>query len=244
MKAFFLLLLGMFVILPEMVFGQEERMDSVVVAPADSTVADILHSADSVSESVVDMQKIKPAFKPNSTKAILLALIPGLGQIYNQKYWKLPIVYGGLMGCIYAITWNNRYLKEYSTAYKDIVYDSQMITTNNSLPEDEQREITADDLSSSWQDLLSAGSDPMDYVQNSQFQERIKNRKDSFRRFRDMSIIIAVGVYAISIIDAYVDAQLFDFDITPDLTMRIEPVVSPQTSASSGLYGLNCSFKF
>lgn len=244
MKAFFLLLLGMFVILPEMVFSQEERMDSVVVAPADSTVADILHSADSVSESVVDMQKIKPAFKPNSTKAILLALIPGLGQIYNQKYWKLPIVYGGLMGCIYAITWNNRYLKEYSTAYKDIVYDSQMITTNNSLPEDEQREITADDLSSSWQDLLSAGSDPMDYVQNSQFQERIKNRKDSFRRFRDMSIIIAVGVYAISIIDAYVDAQLFDFDITPDLTMRIEPVVSPQTSASSGLYGLNCSFKF
>ncbi len=244
MKAFFLLLLGMFVILPEMVFGQEERMDSVVVAPADSTVAEILHSADSVSESVVDMQKIKPAFKPNSTKAILLALIPGLGQIYNQKYWKLPIVYGGLMGCIYAITWNNRYLKEYSTAYKDIVYDSQMITTNNSLPEDEQREITADDLSSSWQDLLSAGSDPMDYVQNSQFQERIKNRKDSFRRFRDMSIIIAVGVYAISIIDAYVDAQLFDFDITPDLTMRIEPVVSPQTSASSGLYGLNCSFKF
>lgn len=244
MKTFFLLLLGLSFVFPALLYAQEEKKDSVVVVPADSTVAEVLRSADSVSASVTDMQKVKPAFKPNSTKAILLALIPGLGQIYNQKYWKLPIVYGGLMGCVYAITWNNRYLKEYSTAYRDIVYDSQMITTNNSLPEDERREITVEDLSSSWQDLLSIGSDPMDYVQNSQFQERIKNRKDSFRRFRDLSIIIAVGVYAISIIDAYVDAQLFDFDITPDLTMRIEPVVSPQTSASSGVYGLNCSFKF
>ena len=44
----------------------------------------------------------------------------GLGQIYNRKYWKLPLVYGAFMGCMYAITWNNKNYKDYSTAYFDI----------------------------------------------------------------------------------------------------------------------------
>ena len=247
MKTPILLLLMLLMAFSVPGYAQTERRiaqqaDTVAVEPADSTVAAALHSADSAA--VADLKKIKPAFKPNPTKAVLLALIPGMGQIYNQKYWKLPIVYGGLMGCMYAVTWNNRNLKEYTTAYRDIMNDSQMITNNNRLPEGERKEITVADLSTSWQDLLSAGSDPMEYVQDSQFQERIKTRKDSFRRFRDMSILITVGVYALSIIDAYVDAQLFDFDITPDLSMRVEPVVSPQTPASSALYGVNCSLRF
>ena len=241
MRASFLLLLALLLVVVP-VKAQLEKADTTVVAPADSTVTAVLHAADSAA--MADMKKIKPAFKPNPTKAVLLALVPGLGQIYNQKYWKLPIVYGGLMGCVYAITWNNRNLKEYTTAYRDIMMDSQKITNNNRLPEGERQEITAADLSTSWQDLLSAGADPMDYVQDSQFQERIKYKKDSFRRYRDMSILITVGVYALSIIDAYVDAQLFDFDISPDLSMRVEPVVSPQTSVSSAMYGLNCSLKF
>lgn len=241
MRASFLLLLALLLVVVP-VKAQLEKADTTVVAPADSTVTAVLHAADSAATA--DMKKIKPAFKPNPTKAVLLALVPGLGQIYNQKYWKLPIVYGGLMGCVYAITWNNRNLKEYTTAYRDIMMDSQKITNNNRLPEGERQEITAADLSTSWQDLLSAGADPMDYVQDSQFQERIKYKKDSFRRYRDMSILITVGVYALSIIDAYVDAQLFDFDISTDLSMRVEPVVSPQTSVSSAMYGLNCSLKF
>lgn len=62
----------------------------------------------------------KKVFIPNPTKATWLALvIPGGGQIYNRKYWKLPIIYGGFAGCAYALTWNGKMYKDYMQAYKD-----------------------------------------------------------------------------------------------------------------------------
>ena len=179
--------------------------DSVEVAAPDSTVQAVLMAADSVGVPEV---KMKLAFKPNPTKAVLFALVPGLGQIYNRKYWKLPIVYGGLMGCMYA-------------------------AKNLENP---------DAWSKSWQDLTSMA--PEDAINNSNFKDQLKRQKDYFRRYRDLSIIITVGVYALSIVDAYVDAQLFDFDISPDLSLHLEPVVSPKTSVTPRTYGLNCSLKF
>lgn len=201
-------------------------VDTTVVMPPDSTVTAVLLEADSVGVPPV---KMNLAFKPNPTKAVLLALIPGGGQIYNRKYWKLPIVYGAFMGCLYAVTWNNRSYQEYAEAYKDIVYDYE-----NKIPEK--------DWHQSWQEITNTPAE--DLIDNTRFHEQLKSRKDYYRRYRDLSIIITVGVYALSIIDAYVDAQLFDFDISPDLSMRLEPVVTPKTSYSSSTYGLNCSIKF
>lgn len=201
--------------------------DSVTTVAPDSTVQAVLAAGDSVGVPEV---KMKLAFKPNPTRAVLYALVPGLGQIYNRKYWKLPIVYGGLMGCMYAITWNNKNYQDYSEAYKDIMYDAAKNPDN------------PDAWHSSWQELTSR--DPASLIKDSSFKEQLKNRKDYYRRYRDLSIIITVGVYALSIVDAYVDAQLFDFDITPDLSMRVEPVVTPKTSFSSTTCGLNCSIKF
>lgn len=86
--------------------------------------------------------------------------------------------------------------------------------------------------------------DPADAIKDSNFKDRIKRQKDYFRRYRDLSIIITAGVYALTLIDAYVDAQLFNFDISPDLSMRVEPVVTPKTSVTPRSYGLNCSLKF
>lgn len=200
--------------------------DTTVVMPPDSTVTAVLLEADSIGVPPV---KMNLAFKPNPTKAVLLALIPGGGQIYNRKYWKLPIVYGAFMGCLYAVTWNNRSYQEYAEAYKDIVYDYE-----NKIPEK--------DWHQSWQEITNTPAE--DLIDNTRFHEQLKSRKDYYRRYRDLSIIITVGVYALSIIDAYVDAQLFDFDISPDLSMRLEPVVTPKTSYSSSTYGLNCSIKF
>ena len=78
------------------------------------------------------------AFSPNPTKAVLFsAVFPGLGQVYNRKYWKLPIVYGGFMGCAYAISFNSRYYKDYSNAYLDFT--------------------DGDPNTNSWQDLLPYG---------------------------------------------------------------------------------------
>lgn len=201
---------------------------SRIEAAADSTVRSVMLAADSLSKPA----QIKMEFKPDPKKAVLMALVPGLGQIYNRKFWKLPIVYGGLMGCMYAVTWNNRNYQDYSTAYKDIMMDA------------EEPNRPVEEFHTSWQDFLGVGYDPKEWVTNTNFQTQLKNRKDYYRRYRDLSIIITVGVYALSIIDAYVDAQLFDFDISPDLSMHWEPSVTPQTAYSSRSYGLNCSIKF
>lgn len=201
---------------------------SRIEAAADSTVRSVMLAADSLPKPA----QIKMEFKPDPKKAVLMALIPGLGQIYNRKFWKLPIVYGGLMGCMYAVTWNNRNYQDYSTAYKDIMMDA------------EEPNRPVEEFHTSWQDFLGVGYDPKEWVTNTNFQTQLKNRKDYYRRYRDLSIIITVGVYALSIIDAYVDAQLFDFDISPDLSMHWEPSVTPQTAYSSRSYGLNCSIKF
>ena len=201
---------------------------SRIEAAADSTVRSVMLAADSLPKPA----QIKMEFKPDPKKAVLMALVPGLGQIYNRKFWKLPIVYGGLMGCMYAVTWNNRNYQDYSTAYKNIMMDA------------EEPNRPVEEFHTSWQDFLGVGYDPKEWVTNTNFQTQLKNRKDYYRRYRDLSIIITVGVYALSIIDAYVDAQLFDFDISPDLSMHWEPSVTPQTAYSSRSYGLNCSIKF
>ena len=201
---------------------------SRIEAAADLTVRSVMLAADSLPKPA----QIKMEFKPDPKKAVLMALVPGLGQIYNRKFWKLPIVYGGLMGCMYAVTWNNRNYQDYSTAYKDIMIDA------------EEPNRPVEEFHTSLQDFLGIGYDPKEWVTNTNFQTQLKNRKDYYRRYRDLSIIITVGVYALSIIDAYVDAQLFDFDISPDLSMHWEPSVTPQTAYSSRSYGLNCSIKF
>ena len=160
---------------------------------------------------------------PNPTKATWLALvIPGGGQIYNRKYWKLPIIYGGFAGCAYALTWNGKMYKDYSQAYKDAMNGNMQ--------------------SSSITDLLPPGYT----ISESQLKELLRKRKDTYRRYRDLSIFAFIGVYLISVIDAYVDAELSNFDITPDLSMRVEPTVinNQMIGSSNRSVGVQCSFRF
>ena len=76
-------------------------------------------------------------------------------------------------------------------------------------------------------------------VSQTQIVETLRKRKDTYRRYRDLSIFAFIGVYLISVIDAYVDAELSNFDITPDLSMRIEPAVinNPYSSGTSNKSG-------
>lgn len=233
MRNLFVFLLAVMLFTPMFVKAQSERVllsDTTYIKEdlPDPLVQSVVMAGDSVANSAM---KMKMAFKPSPTKAVLFALIPGMGQLYNRKYWKLPIVYGAFMGCMYAVTWNNRQYQDYSEAYKDIVFDAN--PENNANPEDWHK---------SWQNM--SGRDPAVLIKDANFQNTLKNRKDYYRRYRDLSLIITAGVYALSIIDAYVDAQLFDFDITPNLSMRVEPVVTPKTNFSSTTCGLNCSIKF
>jgi len=76
------------------------------------------------------LSRQKPVFIPNSGRATWLATVfPGGGQIYNRKYWKLPIIYGGLIACTYALSFNNKYYKDYSQAYMDLVDNNSKTTS-------------------------------------------------------------------------------------------------------------------
>ena len=86
------------------------------------------------STRVVKAPRDWSTWKPNPQRALWLALVlPGAGQIYNRKYWKLPIFYGGFMGCIYALSWNNMMYKDYSQAYLDIMDDDPNTASYNNI---------------------------------------------------------------------------------------------------------------
>lgn len=204
------------------------------IATADSIAAENkkklleMTSAPVLKESEVPADSLKKEIDqkiwvPNPTKATWLALvIPGGGQIYNRKYWKLPIFYGGFAGCAYALTWNSKMYKDYSTAYKDAMNGNMQ--------------------SSSITDLLPPGYK----ISETQLKELLRKRKDTYRRYRDLSIFAFIGVYLLSVIDAYVDAELSNFDITPDLSMKVEPAIinSQMTGSSNRNVGVQCSFRF
>ena len=161
---------------------------------------------------------------PNPKRALWLAIvIPGAGQIYNRKYWKLPIVYGGFVGCAYAMRWNNQMYRDYSQAYLDIMDD--------------------DPNTRGYMEMLPPRYDISGREEH--FKSIFKRKKDFYRRNRDLSIFCFAGVYLLSVIDAYVDAQLSVFDITPDLSLRIEPaVIETPGTKKNGAYGVGCSFNF
>lgn len=170
------------------------------------------------------IKKHKPLFIPNSTRATWLAAVfPGAGQIYNKKYWKLPIIYGGFVACAYALSWNSKYYKEYSQAYLDIMSGDKTRTSYlNFLP----KNYTVDSSNLSW------------------LQTVFQKKKNIYRKYRDMSIFAFIGVYLVSVIDAYVDAELSTVDITPDISMHIEPATFNDINQNKKAVGLQCSIKF
>lgn len=164
-------------------------------------------SAEEVSADAVE----KLFWKPDPVKAVWMGtLFPGLGQIYNRSYWKLPIVYGGLMGCTYAIMYTNNQYLSYKEAYRSIYYDIQHSSVSNS-PEKPYIAILPDGYTIDRMGGVSA------------YQKRLYDWQNTTRRYRDLSIAATVIVYALTLVDAYVDAQLFDFDISPDLSLNVQP---------------------
>ena len=169
---------------------------------------DTTSSSDEHPRYYIDLTK-----KPDAIKAVWLgAIFPGAGQMYNKSYWKLPIVYGAFMGCGYAISWTNNRYTNYKTAYLDLYNDIQAGTVS-------------EDASKSYIAVLPNGYDLSRVGGASTWQTTLNNRKSLYRRYRDYSILAAVVVYALSLVDAYVDAQLFDYDISPDLTLNVEPQI-------------------
>lgn len=183
-------------------FGQELDIDST-----------------KISEVPVNAEKVHSPKRAT----IYSAILPGLGQAYNKKYWKIPIIYAGFGTIGYFIGWNNGYYKTYKLAYSDLTDD--------------------DDATDSYLDLEATQYYDLDNSTDyNNFKSGLSKQQDYYRRNRDLLIISIVGFYGLNLIDASVDAHLFDFDISEDLSMNWQPSV--HTFEKQLVYGVSCNFNF
>lgn len=193
-------------------------------------VIDLSDSQLFMTEEVIATAAVD-SFMPDPVHTIWLgAVIPGYGQIMNRKYWKLPIVYGGFLGCFYAINWNSKQYISYKNAYLDITDDDA--TTNSHL------------------EIIPPGFTMDSYGGQSAYTNLLKSAMDKSRYNRDLSIIVSVAYYGLTLIDAFVDAHLYDFDVSTDLSLKLRPTIITDRlartyySKSSLSYGITACLKF
>ncbi len=156
-------------------------------------------------------------------KATTLSMIcPGAGQVYNKSYWRVPIVVGLFATTLYVYDWNNRGYQRFSTAYK-LTLDYE----NN--PDD-----------------YPNGS--LDEFGGAYSASYLKSLRSSYRRNRDLSIILTGVAYLFQVLDAHVDAHLKDFDVSDDLSFNVDPMInysySADTNTTNPVYGFNLNFRF
>jgi hypothetical protein len=174
----------------------------------------------------------KTRFKAEPLRATMLAVsFPGFGQIYNRKYWKIPLVYAGFGGLIYSVKFNSSNYTMYMKAYQDFT---------DAIPE-----------TKSYQVLIKADPkeyDPVLYPESykpanaAYYKDGMLRMVDYYKRYRDLSYIGIAGWYLISILDANVDASLFNYDVSDNLDIAIFPVQVQLPGGFMGA-GLNVGLK-
>ncbi len=204
-----------------------ETPEAIAVEEGDSVFMELLPAEKSAQKKASEYDvwvERTTDFNPDPTRAVWMsALFPGLGQIYTRRYWKLPIIIGGYMGLAYATSWNNNMLTDYTRAYRDIM-DNDPSTNSymNLFPPTTQES----DLDRTW------------------LTNVLQSRKNYFRRNRDLCIIAMVGVYLLAMVDAYVDASLSHFDISPDLSMDVSPALFQEVRGMKPSIGINWAITF
>jgi hypothetical protein len=156
------------------------------------------------------------------------AIFPGLGQIYNKKYWKLPIVYGAIGGLGYAIHFNSTNYQKYKNAYRDfLIQDPGNTSYLEVLPVTlTMEEIEANPNLSSW------------------FRNALEKKRDYYKRYRDLSYIGMAAIYVLNMIDATVDAHFYNFDVSDDLSMKIQPVILEHDPVKGNSFGIQLALQF
>ncbi len=183
------------------------------------TIKDVL--VDPASPYGMDGKKV---FNPSPTRAVWLsALFPGLGQVYNRRYWKLPVIVGGFMGLGYATTWNNNQFQDYSQGYRDL--------------------LDNDPNTNSYMDFFPPTTEE-NQIDKTWLTQTMKSRKDYYRRNRDLCIICIVGLYLLCMVDAYVDASLAHFDISPNVAIDMQPSMLVEPSTRKLSVGLTWALTF
>ena len=173
-------------------------------------------------------------FSPDPRRAVIYsAIFPGLGQAYNRQYWKIPIVFTGFSLFTYFISWHQGHFLDAQGAFVDLV--------------------SRDPTATRWHNFVPPGITPEEFLEQrgeAWFAGMLERRRDFYRHWRDLNIILTVGLYFLAMVDAYVDARLFNFTMSQDLSMRVAPAVitqknnSQNSSLLNSAYGLQWSFRF
>jgi hypothetical protein len=211
---------------------------------ADTVISSIYLTADTTIPSEQNNSKqditVQRKYNKHSPKlaATMSMIIPGAGQIYNEKYWKAPVVWAGLGISIYYIFNNDKKYNEYKNAYRDWIYTVRTYNDPTYVPDEPN--------TYSYLTLESLEAINLEYYlkNNSTYVTTfLYNNRASYKRDRDLSVIVTLGIYVLNIIDATVDAHLFDYDVGDNLSLRLEPKVSPVFTYNSS-FGLSCKLRF
>jgi len=197
MKYFFPILFFLFAIVCSSPLPAQEKVNNTDSVPEQTArKKDSIKSTDSVTSPVNHARKA----------ALRSAILPGWGQAYNKKYWKIPIVYAALGTTGYIFADNIKTYREYRFAYAArIKADPNYTRTPDSTDYNKLKQIYK---------IISP--------------ESIKSARDEFRRYIDYSVLFFIVFWGLNVVDATVDAHLREFDISPDLSLKIKPSVNPQ----------------
>ncbi len=177
-----------------------------------------------IEGNVINIPEIDKKHSPHKA-SFYSAILPGLGQAYNKKYWKIPVIYAGIGGIAYAIHFNSKYYNDYKSAYRDF--------------------IIRDPNNKSYLQFIPPRLDENYIYENAEwFEGALESKKQYYRRYRDLSYIGMITLYALQIVDAAVDAHFYNFDISDDLSMQVQPSMMPPAPGEFAGMGLQFKFKF
>lgn len=184
--------------------------------------ADSLQQA--LAEQGVDFEEVEKApINPlaPSKAAFYSAVLPGLGQIYNKRYWKVPIVWGAIGTGVYAYLYNDDLYDRFRTAFK---------RRKAGFTDDEFYDLNKND------DVTPSSPDLSD--------QALQDAQERYQRDRDLALLITIALYALNIIDANVDAHLKQYNVNEDLSLRFQPYLEPHPINNELNYGLGLAIRF
>ncbi|UWX56017.1 DUF5683 domain-containing protein [Maribacter litopenaei] len=193
-------------------YSQEEESpeEKVTDTVTNSLSTDVMVMDDSLT--VKKRRNINPLAP--SKAAFYSAVLPGPGQIYNKRYWKVPLVWGAIGGSVYAYTWNNDNYKRFRTAFKR-----------------RQAGFTDDEFN---------GEGNFPFLDDGD----LENQQERFQRDRDLWLVLSIVAYSLNIIDANVDAHLKQFNIDNNLALDFEPYLDLNAVTNNPTYGMALTIKF
>ena len=156
-----------------------------------------------------------------SRAAFYSAVLPGLGQAYNKRYWKVPLVWGAIGTGVAVYIYNDNLYDRFRTAFK---------RRRAGFTDDEFFDLNkTDDFTPTNPDLS---------------EQALQDAQERYQRDRDLSLLITIALYALNIIDANVDAHLKQYNVDEDLSMKIQPYLDYHPITSDPNYGLAVSIRF